>query len=70
MANPNRTVAKYRQRVGFPPRPRRELEPFMVWLCEQARSGATFKSLEEATDAYVERARVASLIAEQAPPTE
>lgn len=53
MANPNKTVAAARRRMGgFAPRPARDPGEFMNWVFEQAAKGRSFKSDEEARAAF------------------
>lgn len=59
MANPNKTVAAARRRMGgFPNRAPRPVDDFIQWVAEQARAGVTFNSVEQATEAF--QAEVAS----------
>ena len=53
MANPNKTVANYRAKVGFTPKHQREQEPFFKWLFSDLQRSAQFNSVEEAHDAYL-----------------
>lgn len=58
MANPNKTVAKARARMGgFPSKPPRQHSEFMSWVFDQARSGRSFKSEEEAKYAFDSEAK-------------
>lgn len=56
MANPNKTVAAARRRMGgFPPRHPRPIEPFTQWLIDYARSHSgpcPWATIEEARAAY------------------
>lgn len=56
MANPNKTVAKYRRNNPFPSagtaKHGDEFNSFMDWVFEQARAGASFKTIEEAEKEY------------------
>lgn len=55
MANPNKTVLNARRKMGgFPPKPAKPLDDFTQWVCDQARSGAMFNTIEEAKKAFNE----------------
>ena len=53
MANPNKTAAAARRKMGgFPQRPPRPHSDFMVWVFAQAIAGRSFKSEAEARAAF------------------
>lgn len=52
MTMPNKTVGNWRRKVGFPERERRTISPFIEWVAEQARAGATFSTIAEAEEKY------------------
>lgn len=55
---PNKTVAAARKRMGgFPPKPANPArdprrDPFMAWVFDQARAGASFANEAEARAAF------------------
>lgn len=56
MANPNKTVAKARARMGgFGPRSPQPVSDFMAWVFEQAAAGNRFSSEEAAREAFDSR---------------
>jgi hypothetical protein len=53
MANPNKTVLNARRKIGgFPTRDPKPVDEFTEWLCAQARSGASFSTLEDAKQEF------------------
>lgn len=52
-ANPNKTVAAARRRMGgFPARPPKPADDFMQWVFDKAIAGHSFKSEDEARKAF------------------
>jgi len=48
-------VLNARRKIGgFPPKPAKPLDDFTQWVCDQARSGAMFNTIEEAKKAFDE----------------
>lgn len=53
-SGPNKTVARARRAMGgFPAKPPKPSDAFIDWVAEQARAGASFKSADEAREAFV-----------------